>query len=155
MDDGGDEEGTPGQHATLVLDSSSSDKEWMAEYAKMMAGLKRRRGGQMEDETEDEETEGTHNRRKKRRTEATTTMTTLEANAESLRRRRSTGTANAIAVQRNPDTIMRGVISDFNLDSNPEQLRAFRIVADRVIRGGDQLLMYLEERVKAILSRRL
>ena len=61
----------------------------------------------------------------------------LEANAESTRH---FPTADVLVSSHD---ILRQVVFEKNLLTNPEQLRAFEIIANHIIDGGPQLLMYV------------
>ncbi|KIM23130.1 hypothetical protein M408DRAFT_77987 [Serendipita vermifera MAFF 305830] len=120
-------------------------KEELKVHAAMMARLKknkRKRDDSDDDSDDDLDEEETTHQAKRRRTLASSDVTTLEANAESLRLRTGMSTAHNPAIP-NTNTVAQQVAHEFNLDSNPEQLRAFTIIADRVVRGGSQLLMYV------------
>lgn len=111
------------------------DEPAIAQHSHIMRTLKRQRRPQFDDDEED------IRRRKRMRgmiARAEVTVTSLDNN------RPESGAGASSVVTGDPvENSIEQVVSEMGLSTNPEQERAFRIVADHVRMGSEQLLMYI------------
>ncbi|KAI9062911.1 hypothetical protein FKP32DRAFT_1552112, partial [Trametes sanguinea] len=124
--------------AVGVRQRTESDDKSLTEHAAVMRQLKKDRRPKMADDDDDQD--GSSRPRKRRRlsrpecisrvTLPGPSTTPLESNSEG-------------AYPSSPEDLLEQVIDTMGLRENVEQMRAFRIVAEHILRGDEQLLMYI------------
>jgi PIF1-like helicase len=125
------------EDASSILAIGEQSLSWQEDIRSTMKQLKKRKRTRVE--TDNGETDGERQppRHSQRNRRSATKITTLEANA------RSTSNGHAHLQLRAQEPLVDIIATEFNLQSNPEQLQAFQIIADRIIENGRQLLMYV------------
>lgn len=134
-------------HSTTLLLLDQANQARLKEYSREMARLKKRKRHDIEDSDNEDTVEQPARQRRRRiqHIQPVVPMVSVTDLESSRQRHESQPTIHNPHLNQSttPTEIAEAVIREKNLDSNPEQLRAFKIIADRIIRQGEQLLMFV------------
>lgn len=133
IEDGRGNEGAV-QVVGVVSEMCGDDESVVPEHASAMVSLKRKRRPDYQDITD----ESSLRRVRTRVTEPATSMEELVDVRSRVTLSNAERDSFAIGWK-----AVQGVIEEMNMAQNEEQMRAFRIMARRLIEGGPQLLMYV------------
>ncbi|KAI0352246.1 hypothetical protein OH77DRAFT_1368236, partial [Trametes cingulata] len=129
----GEPRGATGSCNTLQPRNDTADGSALEKHASIMRSLKKQRRPTVDTESDDPRP---RKRPKVRHLQESTTTAFL-------REGESKASTHSPEVQRLVASMTEQVVAEMGLQSNPEQERAFRIVAEHVQKGEDQLLMYI------------
>ncbi|OJT07088.1 ATP-dependent DNA helicase PIF1 [Trametes pubescens] len=128
--------GATSLHSGRVRVQCEDDDARIAQHSAMMRELKKLRRPQFPGERSQTEERP---RKRRRLNEVTESVTAMELDEEASTSTYSSAQGNTPSV----DETIEGIVVEFGLNSNEEQERAFRIVADHVKSGSRQLMMYI------------
>ncbi|KAI9058554.1 hypothetical protein FKP32DRAFT_1544620, partial [Trametes sanguinea] len=131
--------GETGYHPGLVEVRAEDHETTLVQHSMLMRGLKKVRRPQYPNELNEDDMRP---RKRRRHNEIVENVTVEELGSTS---NAPTGAAPSASEQSAFDIqgIIDGVVKEFGLDTNEEQERVFRIIANHVKAGTDQLLMYV------------